>query len=418
MKYLKTPKEVAKASLIAGAIDGKYTNREVAAKLGLSEREVKYIKRRYREIGPDAVVHGNTGRHPRNYISDEVRARIRELRQSETYRDTNFSHFHELIVEREHLDISYSSLCGLLKAAGIKSPKSHRKGRRGFSPRQPRALFGELLQTDASEYDWAGRGERWALHGYLDDATGSPLGLYFCKNECLMGYLEAFRQVLTSNGVPAALYADHCGVYFINAKKPEDWTIEEQLAGKCLEKTQFGRIADTLGCQLIPAATPQAKGRIERFWQTCQDRLSWTLRVQGVTTLEQANACLKPFMADYISRFARKPPCPQSAFVPLPKGYDLNTLLACKYERKTDTCGCFSFQNYTFQVVSKKSLARKKILFLFSEKLGFKAYYNKTLYPVKFIEHLSVDGQTHLPEVTRRLLYLCFFANVKRDHRP
>jgi hypothetical protein len=69
-------------------------------------------------------------------------------------------------------------------------------------------------------------------------------------------------------------------------------------------------------------------------------------------------------------------------------------------------------------VDGKKSVARKKLLFLFSEKLGFKAFYNKTLYPVKSIERLSVDGQPDLPEVTRRLLYLCFFAIVKRDHRP
>jgi hypothetical protein len=111
--------------------------------------------------------------------------------------------------------------------------------------RERRAKFGELVQTDATPYDWFGTGVHYALHGFQDDATGEILGLYLCEYECLQGYFEAFRPVLTGYGVPEALYADRIGIYFVNTKKVENWTIEEQLAGKTLDKTQFGSIAET-----------------------------------------------------------------------------------------------------------------------------------------------------------------------------
>ena len=97
---------------------------------------------------------------------------------------------------------------------------------------------------------------------------GTFWGLYLCEHECLAGYFEAFKAVLSGYGVPEALYADRIGVYFVNTRKPEHWTIEEQLAGNTLDKTQFGHIAETVGCALIPAGSPQAKGRIERLWET------------------------------------------------------------------------------------------------------------------------------------------------------
>jgi hypothetical protein len=90
--------------------------------------------------------------------------------------------------------------------------------------------------------------------------------------------------------VPEALYADRIGIYFVNTKKSENRTIEEQLAGKTLDKTQFGHVADALGCELIPAGSPQTKGRIERLWETLQSRLPVWFAINGITAIEQANA--------------------------------------------------------------------------------------------------------------------------------
>jgi transposase len=416
MKALKTEVEVEKARLIAGAIEGKYTNREVSARLRVTIRHVKRMKARYRIEGSDSVVHGNSGRHPANYTKDDMRQRIVTLKQSADYRNTNFTHFRELLAEREHIKIGYSALLGIMKQAGIVSKKTHRASAVRFSHREPRPLSGELLQTDATAYDWFDIGQRFALHGFQDDATGKITGLYMCENECLMGYLGAFRQTLTNYGVPVAIYADRIGVYFVNTKKKENWTVEEQLAGRCFDKTQFGHIADELGCELIPAGSPQAKGRIERLWQTLQDRLFVWFGHRKIKTIEAANAVLPEFVLEFNEHFGHDARISnQSAFDPLPPQYDLDTLLAAKYERTTDACSAFSFQNYTFQIESPKPIIRKKILFVFSEKIGFKVRYGKQYYPVKFLGFSGKKRFSHLPDVTKQLLKTCFYKNVKGD---
>ncbi|GHT75777.1 hypothetical protein FACS1894124_7560 [Spirochaetia bacterium] len=256
--------ELGRLTLITGSLDGKYTVSFMAKKLGISERQVKRLKRAVRENGDGAVIHGNSGRHPANYKSEELRGRIIGLKRSSNYDDANFTYFRELLLEQENIKIGYTTLSTILKDAGIVSKKTHRKGGRLFKRRKRRSAFGELLQADATPYDWWGTGARQALHGYIDDATGRLVGLYMCQNECLQGYLEALRQVLSNYGIPIDVYTDKAGLFFVNNKKPEHWTLDEQLAGKSLDKTRFGAIADELGINLIMAHSPQAKGRIER----------------------------------------------------------------------------------------------------------------------------------------------------------
>jgi hypothetical protein len=145
---------------------------------------------------------------------------------------------------------------------------------------------------------------------------------------------------------------------------------------------------DILGLYLCGHKSPQAKGRMERLWETLQSRLPVRRSLNGITCAEQANA----------ARTA---------------GFDLGTLRAAKYSRKTDNRGGCSFQNYIFQIDSPKSPAKKNILFLSSEKTGFKAYYDKTYHDVKFLEYLNKGKKSHLPQVAKRLIYDAFFAGVK-----
>jgi hypothetical protein len=165
---------------------------------------------------------------------------------------------------------------------------------------------------------------------------------------------------------------------------------------------------------LFPREDEQAKGRTERLWETLQSRLPVWFALNGIAAAEQANAALPRFIKEFNRRFRREPACrDRTAFVPLPADFDLDTLLAAKYSRKTDSCGCFSFQNYTFQVDSPRPPAKKNIVFLFSEKIGFKAYYDKTYHDVKFPAFLNKDKKSHLPQVAKRLVYGSFFASVK-----
>jgi transposase len=231
MKYMLSKESLGKLAVIQGAAEGRYTVREASLRLGLSKRRVKQLKKAFREHGESVFVHGNCGRHPANYTDEKLRERIVSLKKSAAYRETNFTHFHELLEEREDIKISYSTLSNVLKKAGITSKRKHRSEGRRFKRRMRRSAFGEMLQADASSYDWFGDGKRYALHGFIDDATGKITGLYFCQNECLMGYLEVLRQTLTKYGLPGELYADKAGIFFVNNKKEENWTVEEMLAG-------------------------------------------------------------------------------------------------------------------------------------------------------------------------------------------
>ena len=180
-------------------MDGVYTVKEAALRLHLSERRIKQLKKQFLEQGEAAVIHGTAGKHPANYTDENLRRRIIALKRSSAYEQTNFTHFRELLEERESISISYATLCRMLKAAGIVSKRRHRGGGKRFSRRKRRSQFGELLQADATSFDWFGVGERSALHGFSDDATGNITALYLCQNECLMGYLERLRQTLATS---------------------------------------------------------------------------------------------------------------------------------------------------------------------------------------------------------------------------
>lgn len=412
MKYIMSKETAGKLAYIQGTVEGKYTVKEAARKLKLSVRRIKQLKKAFREQGISAVIHGNSSRHPVNYTDEKLRNKIITLKKSAVYSETNFTHFMELLEENENIKISYTALCGILKSAGLTSKRKHRTEGKRFKRRKRRSTFGEMLQADASSYDWFGDGNRYALHGFIDDATGKIIALYFCQNECLMGYLEVLRQTLTKYGIPLEIYADKAGIFFVNTKKEENWTAEEMLAGRPLDKTQFGSIVEErLGITMISAHTPQAKGRIERLWGTLQDRLPVWLKMKGIITMEQANCKLHQYIASFNNRFAVQPQESESSFVPLGDSFDLDKLLAVRHQRVTDNCGCFSFQNFTFQIDSKKPVVKKKIQFLFSQKIGFMAFYNNEYYPVSFLGLKKRGAVTHAPDVIKILIQKNYYAD-------
>jgi hypothetical protein len=125
------------------------------------------------------------------------------------------------------------------------------------------------------------------LHGTVDDATDKILGPYLVQKECLQGYFEVVRQMLGNHGIPASIYSDRHSIF--HSPKTAHVSFEEQLAGKEAPKTQFERAMDELGIALIPARSPQAKGCIERLWDTLQSRLPVELKIAGIADLHGAN---------------------------------------------------------------------------------------------------------------------------------
>jgi len=246
-----------------------------------------------------------------------------------------------------------------------------------------------MLQADGTPHDWFGVGKKYSLHGFIDDATGTVTGLYMCENECLLGYLEVTRQTLKNFGIPLSLYPDKYSVFFPNPAKEDQLTIEEQLRGVSKAVTQFGRIMDELGIEMFPASSPQAKGRIERLWETLQSRLVTEFRINGITTIEQANAFLPKYIKKYNKKFTIMAQDEASAFVPLPNKINLDILLCVRIARTTDNAGVFSINNCKFAVESKDIPPKAKITVLISKEAGIKALYKDKLYKISDVDFIN-----------------------------
>jgi len=322
-------KEFQRVKVIENAAGGRLSVREASRLLQLSERQVQRLKRRYQPDSLGWVQHGNRGHSMPWAVSIPQKQLILSLARGK-YQGFNDSHLAEKLRLEENLSVSRETVRRILRAAKMASPQK-RRPRQYRSRRPPRPRFGMMALTDASRHDWLqGRGPEFTLIGFQDDATGQILAAHFqLEAENTLGYLRTLRTLIATHGIPLSLYRDrHC----IFQRNDSHWTLAEQLAGK-QAPTQLGRALHQLGIEQIPAYSPQAKGRIERAWRTCQDRLVSELRLAQATTLAQANAVLDQFCADYNQRFARPAADAACDFRSLPRRFDLARCLSLHYQR-------------------------------------------------------------------------------------
>ena len=384
--FCLTQKEITKLRIINQTIDAVITIKEAAELLNLSERQVIRLKKGVMEKGPAFIIHKNRGRKPEHAIPDGIQKQIIDLKVSK-YQEANFAHFQELLKEHEGICVSYSTVYRILSQAGLSSPKKHRK-RKVHHRRKRKPQEGMLVQIDASPFPWFIGADVFYLHGAIDDATGKILALFFARSECLEGYFQIMRQVIIHYGIPMSIYCDGHSIFISpNAGK---LTIDEQLQGKQVKLTQFGRAMNELGISVIKAKTPQAKGRIERLWETLQSRLPVEFKLRGINTIQAANAFLADFIELYNERFAVTPENPESAFRIPSSELDLDTILCIKEQRVLINGSAFSYHGNYFQLIKngvKASLPHKaKITVLDSSKTGIRALYDGQLYETLKLE--------------------------------
>jgi transposase len=324
-----TSRDQQRAQVLTRLLVGDIRVPEAAALLGLSERQVLRLRRGFERDGPGGLVHGNRGRPSSRRLDQGTAARILALARTR-YDGANDCHLAELLAEHEGIEIGRSSLRRLLRAAGISSPRRRRAPRhRSRRDRMPQE--GMLLQVDGSRHDWLeGRGPRLTLVGAIDDATGRLTGATFRAQEDVAGYLAVLRDTVRRYGVPLAWSRDRHTLF--ETPKGALTTLEEQLAAT-RAPTQLGRALAELGITSIAARSPQAKGRIERAWGTCQDRLVTELRLAGADELESANRVLARFLPRFNRRFAVPAADPTPAWRPLPAGLRIERVCCLKYRR-------------------------------------------------------------------------------------
>ena len=216
---------------------------------------------------------------------------------------------------------------------GLARARRRRAGR-VHSPRERRPRFGELIQIDGSPHDWfEGRGPHCTLIVFIDDATSRLTALHFAPTETTKAYIFALRTHILSHGAPLAFYSDRHGVFQVNAKEAQSGD----------GYTEFGRVAERLDIELIPASTPQAKGRVERANQTLQDRLIKEMRLAGICDIPGAQAFAQRFITLWNKKFAAPPLDEADAHRPWTKGLEaLEEKLARQEERVLSKALTFS----------------------------------------------------------------------------
>jgi hypothetical protein len=309
------------------------TQKQAAEEIGVTERQVRRLLRKLKRKGDQAVIHELRGRASNRRLADELEQRAVAVLSDPLYRGFGptlaaeyLDKKHEIAVSKETLR-QWMAKAGLWKAGRRRVVEVHQ-----WRPRRSRC--GELVQWDTSTHDWLeGRGERIYLISMIDDAT-SRLFARFVRHDSsdenrlvLWSYLERY-------GRPLAFYTDRAGLFQV-AVKSKRQEQREGVDGQRMPLTQIARALGELGIVWIPAHSPQAKGRVERQFQTAQDRLVKGMRVAGVRTLEEANAYLENEYLPWWNKTLIVPPSnPADAHRPLGKEHDLAAILSHVEQRQ------------------------------------------------------------------------------------
>src|SRR6202140_1206520 len=291
--------------VILRAMAKKITWWQAAEILGMSDRQMRRLHWRYREHGYEGVLDRRVGKPSPKRVPLAVVEQVLRLYQ-EKYFDLNVRHFHEKLREQHQIRLSYTWVKKALQGAGLVRRERKRGVHRRRRERRP--LPGMLLHIDGSRHRWF-QDDRWYdLLVILDDATSEIYYGQLVEEESTMTVLRALREVIEREGIFCALYSDRASHFF--------WTPRAGGKVDAGRQTQVGRALQELGIRMIPAYSPQARGRSERSFSTWQGRLPQELRLRGIGTLEAANAFLREhYIGEFNRRFQVATAQPGSAFM-------------------------------------------------------------------------------------------------------
>jgi len=312
---------------------------EAAEVIGVTDRTMRRWRERYEQCGYDGLYDRRKGQPSPKRVPVETVEEVLRLYQQK-YFDFNVRHFHEKLVEEHGIDLSYRWVKVALEGAGLVE-KSRRRGvHRRRRPRRP--LPGMLLHMDGSKHGWF-QDERWYdLLTVLDDATSEIYYGQLVEEESTRTVMAGLREVIEKEGVFCALYSDRGSHFFVTPKAGGKVDLERL--------TQVGRALKELGIKMIPAYSPQARGRQERSYRTWQGRLPQELRMRGIKTLEGANQFLREeYIQEYNRRFAVAAEQKGSAFVAC-RRRDLDWIFSIQQERTVNQDNTVVVDNRIFQI--------------------------------------------------------------------
>jgi len=324
-RVMMSVKELRRVHVIRHANERKMTQVKAGALLGLTTRQIRRLIARVEQEGEKGLAHRGRGKPSNRRMPEKVKAKVLQLYETR-YGDFGPTLAVEKLAEHHGIVLSDETLRRWLTVRGIDHFRRRKRSHRAWRERRPHV--GELLQLDGSHHDWfEGRGPRCVLMAYIDDAS-SRVWARFYAYEGTLPAMDSFQRYVTRYGIPLAVYADKHTTYQSSAQP----TVEEQLAG-VEPLSQFGRALSELGVELIPAHSPQAKGRIERLFKTFQDRVIKEMRLAGVVTIDEANRFLEDYLLNYNRRFAVPPAQTVDLHRPRLARRDLDRILCLKTPR-------------------------------------------------------------------------------------
>jgi len=339
--YPRTPAERAMKlqEVLLRATAGKIKWWQAAELMGISERQMRRWRKRFEEQGHQGLLDRRQRKPSSRRVPKAQAEEVLSLYRDQ-YFDLNVRHFHEKLSEEHQIGLSYTWVKQALQVAGLVKRKAKRGVHRKRRERRP--LPGMMLHIDGSEHQWF-QDERWHdLIVILDDATSEIYYAQLAPEETTDTVMAGLRTVIEKKGLFCALYSDRGAHFWLTPKSGGKVDYERP--------TQVGRAMKELGVQMIPAYSPQARGRSERNFSTWQGRLPQELRLRGIRTMEAANEFLNDhYIAEFNRRFTVPAAQRGTAFISC-RHRNLEMIFTQRFERTVDRSNTVRFNNLFIQI--------------------------------------------------------------------
>ena len=346
-------KELIRLHIVQKILNKELRHKEASEALSLSERQIRRIVNRVKFEGNQGIVHKSRGKPSNRRIAPRLKNKIIEC-----YR-TKYSGFGptfaaEKLFERDKIEVHHETLRQWLMESGdwkkVRKSRSHRQWR------ERKHHVGEMIQMDGSHHDWfEQRGPKCVFMGYIDDAANNTFGRFY-PYEGTFPAMDSFKRYARKYGIPVSLYLDKHSTYKSTAKP----SIDEMLSNT-KPLSEFERAMKEFGVKVIHADSPQAKGRVERLFRTLQDRLVKEMRLEKISTIDDANKFLARYLPKHNKKFAVKPAKQCNLHREIPKGTNIDRILCRKTQRVLKSDMTVEYNNKLYQIKDKIN-ARKIVI--------------------------------------------------------
>jgi transposase len=326
--------------LVSQWTEKKITQEEAARILGVSDRTFRRYCRSYEESGASGLYDARLEKKSHNAVPVDEMMEVLTLFETR-YSNFTAAHFYDVYRDKHQGERSYNWVRLILQDAGLTQKAKKRGAHRRKRPRAP--MKGMLLHQDGSTHEWVPN-KHWDLIVTMDDATSEVYSGFFVEEEGTHSSFLGVKETIEKKGLFCSFYTDRGSHYWLT-----------QAAGEKVDKknlTQFGRAMQQLGIEMIPAYSPEARGRSERLFGTVQQRLPKELALEGITDMQEANRFLREvYWPKHNKRFSVKPQEELSAFVPWVKaGSNLDDILCIQEQRVVNKDNTVSYKTLSLQI--------------------------------------------------------------------